>query len=86
MISEWEIAFPAVDIRQQLRNIRQWNLSHPTQQKTRSGVGKHIVGWLVKEQDKGGRPQLRGGAAPGAKLERTISNMQEWLSMQEVQQ
>ena len=88
MISEWQLAFPAVDIRQQLRNIRQWNLAHPAQQKTRKGVGRHIVTWLVKEQDRGRSPTMnqQRAAVTGGKLERTISNMQDWLTTQGAQQ
>ena len=54
MVAEWEAAFPAVDIRQQLRNMREWVLSNPTKRKTPRGVRRFITTWLAKEQDRGG--------------------------------
>jgi len=54
MVDEWKTLFPKVDIEQELREIRAWNLSHTTQRKTKAGIMKHITGWLAKEQDKGG--------------------------------
>ena len=53
-ISRWQETFPAVDILQTLREIRQWNLDNPTKRKTKTGVRKHISFWLGKEQNKGG--------------------------------
>lgn len=81
-VDEWQALFPALDVTQELRNIRAWNLANPSRRKTLEGYKKHIVTWLTKEQNKGGRPQQRGNPVQGAKLERTISNMQEWVSMQ----
>ena len=50
----WQKSYPAVDILQALRSIREWNLSNPTRQKTPSGIRKHITAWLDKDQNKGG--------------------------------
>ena len=61
MIAEWEQAYPGVDVRQQLRNMRQWCLSNPTKRKTAKGLRKFITGWLAKEQDKGGKAAPRSG-------------------------
>lgn len=58
-ISEWGKSFPGVDILQALRVIREWNLSNPKKQKTRSGIRKHITEWLAKDQNRGGN-QPRG--------------------------
>ena len=54
-INAWQISYPAVDILQALRSIREWNLSNPTKQKTPRGIRKHITTWLDKEQNKGGQ-------------------------------
>lgn len=56
-IDEWTASFPAVDVMQQLREMRQWSIANPTQKKTRRGVLAFITRWLGREQDKG---------APGA--------------------
>lgn len=52
-IAEWSESFPAVDVLQQLRSMRQWCLANPTRRKTKRGVSAFIVSWLTKEQDKG---------------------------------
>lgn len=57
LLSEWQAAYPAVDVAQQVREMRTWCLANPTRQKTPRGVNAFIVNWLAKEQDKGGRGQ-----------------------------
>ncbi len=53
MIDEFSELYPAVDVKQTLNEIRGWNLTHPTQRKTRTGILKHINTWLAKEQNRG---------------------------------
>ena len=52
-VAEWEQLFPAVDVRQTLREIRAWNMANPKRRKTTSGVVRHVASWLTKEQNKG---------------------------------
>lgn len=54
-IKEWEKLYPAVDVPQELRNMRAWLLSNRTKRKTKSGIERFINGWLAKEQNRGGR-------------------------------
>ena len=56
-VEEWVLTYPAVNILQQLRNMRQWCLSNPTRKKTKRGVRRFITGWLERKQNKGGDPQ-----------------------------
>ena len=56
-VEEYARLYPAVDIGQELRNIRGWCLANPKRRKTKSGVNRFINGWLSKAQDKGGRKQ-----------------------------
>ena len=56
MIAEYARAYPAVDIRQQIRKMRAWAVSNPTKRKTKSGMPRFINAWLAKEQDSG-KPQ-----------------------------
>jgi len=49
---EWETLFPALDVRQTLREIRAWNLANPKNRKTRAGIVRHITGWLSSNQNK----------------------------------
>jgi hypothetical protein len=60
-IDDWQTDFPGIDVVQALRNIRQWNQANPTKRKTQSGILRHIVSWLTREQDRNGG---RSGPAP----------------------
>ena len=52
-IASWQQAYPAVDVGQELLQMRAWCLANPKQRKTKNGVQRFIVSWLSKEQDKG---------------------------------
>ena len=51
---EWAGLYPAVDVIQQLREMRGWLDANPTRRKTRRGIKAFVVRWLSKEQDRGG--------------------------------
>lgn len=59
---EWAGVYPAVDVIQQLREMREWCLNNPAKRKTARGVRGFITRWLAKEQDRGGR---KGAKGPG---------------------
>lgn len=52
MVSEFVGLYPAVDVMQELRNMRGWLLNNPKNRKTRSGIRRFINSWLSREQDK----------------------------------
>ena len=54
-IEEWALAYPAVDVLQQLREMRAWSAANPSNRKTRKGVARFIVRWLGREQDAAAR-------------------------------
>jgi len=54
-VAEWTELFPGVDIEGTLREIRAWNLANTDRRKTAGGVDRHIVKWLTREQNQGGR-------------------------------
>lgn len=54
-VDAWQATYPAVDVIQELREMRTWSLANPSQAKTSRGVNAFIVRWLGREQDKGGR-------------------------------
>lgn len=60
MVREWGGAFPAVDVLQQLREMRAWCLANPSKCKTARGAPGFIVRWLAKEQDRGGGKSSSG--------------------------
>lgn len=51
-LREYSSLYPAVDVMQQLRNMRGWLLSNPTHRKTKRGIKAFITKWLSKEQDR----------------------------------
>lgn len=65
-VDDWGRAYPAVDVAQQLRQMRAWCIANPTRRKTARGVEAFIVGWLTKEQNSG-RPAKPGLAVSGPK-------------------
>lgn len=60
MISEFSSLYPAVDIMQELRNMRGWLISNPKNRKTGAGIRRFINSWLSREQD---RPKTRPAKA-----------------------
>ena len=63
---EWAGVYPAVDVIQQLREMREWCINNPAKRKTPKGVRGFITRWLAKEQDRSGR---NGAKGPGNKCE-----------------
>lgn len=62
---EWAGLYPAVDVIQQLRNMKGWLDSNPPRRKTKRGIKSFITSWLAKEQDRGGakgRYKPKGGS------------------------
>jgi hypothetical protein len=52
-VDEWKQLYPAVDVLQELRNMKGWLIANPTKRKTRRGILRFINSWLAREQDKG---------------------------------
>lgn len=72
-VNEWQSAFPAVDVHQQLNAMRSWLIANPTRRKTRRGMRRFAVAWLDRRQNAGGHAPLspRSGAPPP---QRTIND------------
>lgn len=60
-IIQWKELYPAVDVMQELRNMKGWCISNPTKRKTKRGINRFVNNWLSREQDKGG---TRGYSKP----------------------
>lgn len=54
-ITDWQASYPAVDVAQELREMRSWSQANPSNRKTIKGVNAFIVRWLGREQDRGGK-------------------------------
>lgn len=57
-VREYMQLYPAVDVMQELRNMRGWLISNPGRRKTSKGIRTFITTWLSKRQDK---PTARSG-------------------------
>lgn len=53
-VTELEKLFPAVDVRQELRNMAAWLDGSPKNRKTVNGMMKFVSNWLIKQQNRGG--------------------------------
>jgi hypothetical protein len=51
-LAEFDKAYPAVDCKQTLQEMRAWCIANPKNQKTRTGVLRFVNTWLSKEQNK----------------------------------
>lgn len=65
-VDTWTELYPNVDVMQQLRNMRGWCMENPSKRKTAKGIRRFIVGWLSREQDRGGSRPARGQPAQSA--------------------
>jgi len=62
-VQSLESLYRAVDVRQQLRNMRGWLDSNPINRKTSRGIRRFITNWLSRDQDRRS-PQAGGGPRP----------------------
>ena len=53
-VKKWADLYPAVNVMQQLRNMRGWLEANPTKRKTKTGILRFVNAWLAKTQDRGG--------------------------------
>ena len=54
--AELQALYPAVDVTQELRNMRGWSLANPKNRKTRAGIMRFVNAWLAREQNRS-RPE-----------------------------
>jgi zinc protease len=51
MAEKYEKLYPAVDVRQEFRNMSGWCEANPMKRKTRVGVKRFVTSWLAREQN-----------------------------------
>jgi len=60
LMSEWQSAYPLVDLSTELAKARAWNKSNKSKRKTKSGIAKHLNLWLSRAQkDMESNPKLQ---------------------------
>jgi hypothetical protein len=62
-VAEFQQLYPAVDVMQQLREMRGWLISNAKQKKTHGGMMRFINAWLSKEQDNAPRRASSGSGS-----------------------
>ncbi len=63
-VAELSGLYPAVDVEQQLRNMRGWLLANPKNRKTKAGIMRFVNSWLSREQNSA-RPEKAVNQKPG---------------------
>jgi hypothetical protein len=63
LVRELAGLYPAVDVPAQLRAMRAWALTNPTNRKTPSGVLRFVNGWLSREQNRDRTARPGNGAS-----------------------
>jgi len=46
----YKMAYPLLNVDDQMRRLIAWNVSNPSQRKTKRGILKHINGWLSRQK------------------------------------
>lgn len=59
-IKDWEESYPAVDVRQQLRESWQWIKDNLANRKSYGGYPAYVNRWFARNQDRGGRSNGNG--------------------------
>ncbi len=55
IIEQWKMAYPSVNIEQELQKMIAWLNANPTRRKSRKGIERFVISWLTRAQDSGGR-------------------------------
>lgn len=81
----WAGLYPAVDVIQQLRNMKGWLEANPTRRKSRAGVPRFVNAWLAREQNQAnGADQRSAGtrerSAPGEKRSYNLADLESLSS------
>ena len=58
-VDEMQTLYPAVDVLQEMREMKAWLKSNPSRRKTRRGIKSFVNNWLSREQDRGSAKQFR---------------------------
>jgi len=61
-VQDWKQAYPAVDVEQELREMRAWANANTAKRKTSRGVAAFAVRWLSKAQDTPSRTVTNGAS------------------------
>lgn len=84
-VDELSGLYPAVDVEQQLRNMRGWLLANPKNRKTRAGIMRFVNSWLSREQNRTRPQNQQQFQGPKAReLDKFYGMAADWASSREV--
>jgi uncharacterized protein YdaU (DUF1376 family) len=55
-VSEWQHAYPGVDVLGEIAKARVWLEANPTRRKTHGGMARFLVAWMGRAQDQPRKP------------------------------
>ena len=73
--AELSSLYPAVDVAQELRNMRGWLMANPKNRKTKAGIKRFVNGWLSREQNRA-RPEKQSRTGPSGN---SVNNQDELM-------
>lgn len=62
LYDEYVMAYPALDIKQEVSQMRIWSLSNPSNRKTRRGMTRFVNGWLERSQNNSRKRKNTGSS------------------------
>ena len=74
-VERLEAAYPGVDVQQELRAIREWNLASSKRRKTQAGIEVHITKWMASEQNKARSGRYQPTATRATRTEEAVSGL-----------
>lgn len=74
-IAEWQELYPAVDIMQELRNMKGWCKENAAKRKTARGIRRFITSWLAREQNRGGTVGYKKASSQQANYGNRLSEL-----------
>lgn len=81
-VSDWQKAFPGIEVRQELKRFKEWLKANPKRKKTRGGIARAAYNWLGRAQD-----QSRGGnknaPVPNSRADENMGVFQEFVNGRE---
>ncbi len=76
-VDELSGLYPAVDVDQQLRNMRGWLLANPKNRKTKAGIMRFVNSWLAREQNQA-RPRQSQKPSKAQELDEFYGMAADW--------
>ena len=71
-VIQWQRAYPAIDVHQELKAMESWCDANPAKRKTKVGIKRFVNSWLARAQDRGGSPMAAKYKKPDSLRGKTV--------------